>query len=136
MKNLMMKNLIKILISLLFASVALADFSHIHQYKEGSKIIRYNGIKVAPKETILEKTGGSIYFLNQSNREMFVNVDFNEHRAHCSSAELSIQEDGTFLNKEGIESEDFVFICFPESGEYGVKTVSYTHLTLPTICSV
>lgn len=84
-----------------------------------SHIITVTDDGISPSTLRMNKKDKMAFFLNDSSDSLItIALNYGKHTTHCSSANLTIGEDGTIRSKEPIAPKDFAGSCFHDTGSY------------------
>ena len=101
---------------ILLSAVALSTYSY------AADIVVLEENDAIPSKIKLQKRDGSVFFFNNSNQLLRLEIAWSKKRAHCASSNMTY-EDGKIIAPKLIKG-DFAITCFPQSGDYSFTTTS------------
>lgn len=101
---------------ILLSAVALSTYSY------AADIVVLEENDTIPSKITLQKRDGSVFFFNNTDQVLRLEITWQNKRAHCASSNMTY-EDGKIIAPKLIKG-DFAITCFPESGDYLFSTTS------------
>ena len=109
------------LVFLLFVRTAAASGEGSLVVPGHKEIVKLSAAGLEPQRIVLPEFDSSVFFLNTTRDGLAsLVVDFGKKRAHCASANMKFNDQGTMMTVKAIGPRDFAILCFPEPGEYPI----------------